>query len=108
MDTLSIIVIIVGVMIIANMFLAKKKSINTSTEKFDTWAIRCALLRSFGTTDIPAALEYAKNLPDSKPDTWAIRCALLRSFGTTNLDYIFENYMSEKNREKFKQQLQQR
>ncbi|MBP2629453.1 MAG: hypothetical protein H6Q70_81 [Firmicutes bacterium] len=106
-NIVTIISIAVSCIIIGKIFF-KKKSANTNKEKVDTWLIECALRGSFGTTDIPFALEYAKRLPDPKPDTWLIECALRESFGTTNLDYVFENYMSRENREKFKQQLQQR
>jgi hypothetical protein len=108
MDILTILLSAFGGIILWNLFVPTKKKSNVYkvAPKDDPWLIRSALLESFGTTDIPAALEYAKKIPASEPDPWLIKSALLNTFGTTDLDYVFEHYMSKENSEQFKKQLQ--
>jgi hypothetical protein len=118
MDILTILLSAFGGIILWNLFVPTKKNLNTCEAKtpavqfnedikyLDLDRVRRALLNTFGTTNIPAALEYAKQLPDSNPDLDRVRRALLGTFGTTNLDFIIENYMSKGHDEQFKKQLQ--
>lgn len=110
MDIATIIISAIGGIFIWNIFFSKGKngSVCEAAAKPDLWLVKSALVNSFGTTDIPAALEISKKYPDPTPDPWLVKSALINTFGTTNLDFIFENYLSKENREKLQQQILQR
>lgn len=111
MDIATIIISALGGIFLWNMFMPKNTSNNkheTPPSNIDSWQVKCALIDTFGTTNIPAALALSKKYPDPKPDLWLVKAALIDSFGTTNLDFVFEKYLKDENREKFKEQFLQK
>jgi hypothetical protein len=114
MNIVTIIVSAVAGILVWNMFFSKKSTNHVCeseskiqiTSPPDIWQVKSALISTFGTTNINAALELSKKFPDPEPDIWQVKSALLETFGTTNLDFVFEHYMSLETREKLKNHAQ--
>jgi len=100
MDIVTIIVSAVAGILVWNMFFSKKSTNHVCeseskiqiTSPPDIWQVKSALISTFGTTNINAALELSKKFPDPEPDIWQVKSALLETFGTTDLSAMVQYF----------------